>query len=48
MFVMQLDTQPCQKTTKSVRFNEEGVIKRSVGFHEAGVTNNVEEIREPL
>ena len=25
MFVMQLDTQPCQKTTKSVRFNEEGV-----------------------
>ena len=25
VFVMRLDTQPCQKTTKSVRFNEEGV-----------------------
>ena len=47
VFVMQLDTQPCQKTTKSVRFNEEGVMKRmDVGFHEAGVTNNAEEIRE--
>ena len=30
--VMRLDTQPCQKTTKSVRFNEEGVIKRMSGF----------------
>ena len=32
VFVMQLDTQPCQKTTKSVRVNEEGVMKRMWGF----------------
>ena len=32
VFVMQLDTQPCQKTTKSVIFNEEGVMKRMSGF----------------
>ena len=32
VFVMRLDTQPCQKTSKSVRFNEEGVIERMSGF----------------
>ena len=32
VFMMRVDTQPCQKTTKSVRFNEEGVIKRMSGF----------------
>ena len=32
VFVTRLDTQPCQKTTKSVRFNEEGVIKKMSGF----------------
>ena len=32
VFVMQLDTQPCQKITKSVRFNEEDVIKKMSGF----------------
>ena len=32
VFVMRLDTQPCQKTTKSVRFNEEDVIKKMSGF----------------
>ena len=31
-FVMRVDIQPCQKTTKSVRFNEEGVIKWMSGF----------------
>ena len=31
VFVMRLDTQPCQNTTKSVRFNEEGVINRMPG-----------------
>ena len=32
VFVMRLDTLPCQKTTKSVRFNEEGVIQKMSGF----------------
>ena len=32
VFVMRLDTQPCQKTMKSVRFNEEDVIKKMSGF----------------
>ena len=32
VFVMRLDTQPCQKTTKSVRFNEEDVIKKMSCF----------------
>ena len=32
VFVMRLDTQPCQKTTKSVIFNEEDVIKKTSGF----------------
>ena len=32
VFGMRLGTQPCQKTTESVRFNEEGVIKRMSGF----------------
>ena len=32
VFVMRLDTQPCQKTTKSVRFNEKDVIKKMSGF----------------
>ena len=32
VFVMRLDTQPCQKTTKSVRLNEEGVVKKMSGF----------------
>ena len=32
VFVMRLDTQPCQKTTKSVRFNEEGVTRKMSGF----------------
>ena len=32
VFVMRLDTQPCQKTTKSVRFNEEDVIRKMSGF----------------
>ena len=32
MFVMRLDTQPCQKATKSVRFNEEDVIRKMSGF----------------
>ena len=32
LFVMRLETQPCQKTTKSVRCNEEGVIKKMSGF----------------
>ena len=31
VFVMRLDTQPCQKTTKSVRYNEEDVIKKVSG-----------------
>ena len=31
VFVMRLDIQPCQ-TTKSVRFNEDGVIKKMSGF----------------
>ena len=30
--VMRLDTQPCQKTTKSVRFNEEDVMRKVSGF----------------
>ena len=32
VFVMQLDTQPCQKTTKSVRFNEEDATRKTSGF----------------
>ena len=32
VFVMRLDTQPCQKTTKSVTFNEEGVTEKMSGF----------------
>ena len=32
VFVMRLDTQSCQKTTKSVRFNEEGVVQKMSGF----------------
>ena len=32
VFVMRLDTQPCQKTMKSVRFNEEDVIMKMSGF----------------
>ena len=32
VFVMRLDTQPCQKTTKSVRFIEEGVIEKMSVF----------------
>ena len=32
VFVMRMDTQLCQKMTKSVRLNEEGVIKRMSGF----------------
>ena len=32
VFVMRLDTQPCEKTSKSVRFNGEGVIERMSGF----------------
>ena len=32
VFVTRLDTQPCEKTTKSVRFNEEDGIKKMLGF----------------
>ena len=34
VFVMRLDTQPCQKTTKSVKFNKEDVIKKMSGRDE--------------
>ena len=32
VFVMRLDAKLCEKATKSVIFNEEGVIKRMLGF----------------
>ena len=32
VFVMRLDTQPCQKTTKSLRFDEEDAMRKMSGF----------------
>ena len=32
VFVVRLDTQPCQRATKSVRLKEEDVIEKMSGF----------------